>query len=618
MVVGGFPARALLLRRRQPKNPYNFSECRVAVTIEQPTSGGTVVSIDGFYMTEFKRSFVNHTIRYAQHEVLEAGRSGWYIRWSAQHPGLHRYSASAICNASRPVFIVSRIFRVVATADALAHGGWVRPSSNRRHFELSHSHASYVPIGQDIAWPTIFNGSFDTDRWMGQLADHGGNFARVWLCASLDFARYGHDIARNEDNKTRPCPQAMVALEQSAFVYDQRAAWRFDQTLRTARQHGMRVLATLESFSTLRTPPAEYADWAYSVYNAENNGSLKTKAGDSAAAAFFKHGSGASEQFSNRMRYIIARYGWSPEIMGLEVWNELTNAFTPVDPKCKSSKGDPEWCQYNLSAQDVQSWHANQRLLIKTLDHSRHMVTTSFPALTGDRTIEGSMEFSTTHMYDKADMARSLAGLAEEKAERYDKPSFIGECGVHPQANDPTGISLENALWAPLFRQAAGASACWFWNYWVPHYNLYGKFRGVRTFVDTVPWAEMVWQDQNHTFSRIPDDSFVTGLAGTPLSDAQAQGGVPKRPTFGLIFMHAKNYTWFFQNWSVPLRPIGKTVLNLHGMVPGCYNIRWFDCTQGSWFGNATVACVDHETRGIRVSTPVFRTNAAATLRLIV
>jgi hypothetical protein len=83
-------------------------------------------------------------------------------------------------------------------------------------------------------------------------------------------------------------------------------------------------------------------------------------------------------------------------------------------------------------------------------------ISTSFTSLTGDPAVEKTMEFSTTHMYDKPDMARSLSGLAQEKALRYDRPSFIGECGVHPQAADPTGISLENALWAPLFRQAAG------------------------------------------------------------------------------------------------------------------------------------------------------------------
>ena len=221
---------------RQPRNPYNFSECRTWAVIAQPGHNQQLI-VDGFCMTEYRRSFVNESIRYAQHELLTAGRSAWYFRWSAQHAGKHRYKAFAACHALEPVLLTSGSFNAVVTVDSEAHGGWVQPSPNRRHFKLSHNNASYVPIGQDIAWPTTFNGSFDTDRWMGHLADQGGNFARVWLCASLDYSRYHTEIAKNQ-NKSRPSPQEMVALEQSAWRYDQRAAWRFDQTLRTARHVG--------------------------------------------------------------------------------------------------------------------------------------------------------------------------------------------------------------------------------------------------------------------------------------------------------------------------------------------------------------------------------------------
>jgi hypothetical protein len=345
---------------------------------------------------------------------------------------------------------------------------------------------------------------------MTALAENGGNFARVWLCANLVYGRYDRQIAKNENGKTRTPQQSMVALEQVPFRYEQRAAWRFDQTLRTARRLGIRVLATIESFSTLRTPPALYADWNYSVYNAANNGSVSASTGQSAAAVYFKS-LGVAAQYTQRLRYIVARYGWSCNVFGFELWNELTNAFTPVDAECMAAGSGQEWCQYNRSQQDVQRWHAVQHSALNQFDHSRHMVSTSFPALTGDTVVESAMDFSTTHVYDTPDMARSTSGLAEKKATRYNRPSFIGECGIHPQTDDPTGISLENALWAPLFRQAAGSSACWFWNWWVPHYSLWGKFLSVRRFVDTVPWAEMMWRTDNHTYSFIPQGAFVTG-----------------------------------------------------------------------------------------------------------
>ncbi len=354
------------------------------------------------------------------------------------------------------------------------------------------------------------------------------------------------------------------------------------------------------------------ADWNYSVYNSRNGGSVLAEPGSSAAAAFFKSAAGAA-QYAHRVRYVVARYGWSSSIFGWELWNELTNAFTPVATACQEATSGLEWCQYNRSREDVERWHAEQRAALRQLDLGRHMISTSFPSLTGDAVIEATMEFSTTHMYDKPDMARSLGGLAHEKVLRFDKPSFIGECGVHPQADDPTGISLENALWAPVFRQAAGGSACWFWNYWVPHYDLYNKFASVSKFVteSLVPWAKMDWRAENHTHSFIPPGVIVTGMAGgrlgTPVLDQAA--------TVAVLFMHSENYTWVAQNGSAPLRQIESTTLKLHGMAHGCYDVRWFSCTAGQWLGNATRLCSDSSEAGdLLFQTLSFRTNVAAVL----
>ena len=248
-------ATALPFEQQPPGNPYNFTECRVAATFQQPADLGAV-SVDGFYMVPYKRSFVNRSIKYAEHELLvaEEQASGWYVRYAPQNIGPHRYNVSAVCGTQPPVEIAQGSFEAVVSATT--DGGFVQPSPNRRHFQLSRSGDSFLPVGQDIAWPTTFNGSYDTDTWLTSLGEHGGNFARVWMCANLVYGRYADEIAGNQGGKKRTPPQSMVALEQEPYRYDQRAAWRFDQTLRTSRRYGIRILATLESFSTLRTPPA--------------------------------------------------------------------------------------------------------------------------------------------------------------------------------------------------------------------------------------------------------------------------------------------------------------------------------------------------------------------------
>ncbi len=268
--------------KQQPRNPFNFSECRVWASFLRKSADSTSEVVDGFYMTDFRRSFVNETVRYAVHEELTpTGPPAWYVRWTPRQIGSYTYEVHAACANQLPRDVLLKTGTVQATADSSTHelGGFVEAGPNHRHFRLGYSGRSFVPVGQDIAWPTVFNGSFDSDRWMTALAENGGNFARVWLCANLVYGRYDRQIAKNENGKTRTPQQSMVALEQVPFRYEQRAAWRFDQTLRTARRLGIRVLATIESFSTLRTPPALYADWNYSVYNAANNGSVSASTG---------------------------------------------------------------------------------------------------------------------------------------------------------------------------------------------------------------------------------------------------------------------------------------------------------------------------------------------------
>jgi hypothetical protein len=125
-----------------------------------------------------------------------------------------------------------------------------------------------------------------------------------------------------------------------------------------------------------------------------------------------------------------------------------------------------------------------------------------------------------------------------------------------------------------------------------------------------VPWSQMTWTATNHTYSRIPDDAFIFGMAGARLASTE-------KPSMAVVFLHNSNYSWTAQNASVPLRRIGGTTLKLHGMATGCYAVRWFDCTAGAWAqgGNATTLCSDVAAPGdLHLVTPPFTTNFAGLL----
>ena len=153
--------------KRQPRNPFNFSECRVWASFSHESPDRDSEVVDGFYMTDFRRSFVNATVRYAVHEQLTpTGPPAWYVRWSPRWAGKFVYQVFASCADQSPQRVPLKSGTLQATANSASRelAGFVEAGPNRRHFRFGHSGRSFVPVGQDIAWPTVFNGSFDSDN----------------------------------------------------------------------------------------------------------------------------------------------------------------------------------------------------------------------------------------------------------------------------------------------------------------------------------------------------------------------------------------------------------------------------------------------------------------------
>src|SRR5262245_61591210 len=60
-----------------------------------------------------------------------------------------------------------------------------------RYFELSDG-TPYVPVGRNLVGVPVGDATGMLQRWMAQLAAHGGNYGRVWLTdPNLDVERAG-------------------------------------------------------------------------------------------------------------------------------------------------------------------------------------------------------------------------------------------------------------------------------------------------------------------------------------------------------------------------------------------------------------------------------------------
>ena len=123
----------------------------------------------------------------------------------------------------------------------------------------------------------------------------------------------------------------------------------------------------------------------------------------------------AKDIYRKRLRYLVARYGYSPRLVAWQFFNEIDNIF---------SQG--------VNGADVVAWHREMGDWLRAHDPYGHLIMTS---LTGgsDRPEVWSlpqMDFAEYHSYVDPALGTKIANLSEDFVRRYRKPVMIGEYGV--------------------------------------------------------------------------------------------------------------------------------------------------------------------------------------------
>src|SRR5215475_11874023 len=188
------------------------------------------------------------------------------------------------------------------------------------------------------------------------------------------------------------------------------SAWKLDYVMQLAEQRGLYVLLCLD-IHLMWQPVPDYwgADnyWQSNPYNATNGGPCVNQ------DAFFTN-SVAQAIYQKRLRYLVARYGYSPKLVGWQLLSEIDNEYPYLTPA------------------NVPPWHRLMAGWLHTNDPFGHLVTTS---LTGgsDRPEIWSLpqlDFAAYHSYGESFPALGLRDVAQSFLQRYHKPVLIDEFGT--------------------------------------------------------------------------------------------------------------------------------------------------------------------------------------------
>ena len=534
-------------------NPFDPEELDIRVEFTSPSGGQ--VEVGAFWYRAYEPP-----------GVLGQGPPAWKARFTPTELGAWTAVARIPARGleSDPVR-----FRVIPSENP----GFVRVHQEDPRYLALDDGSFFFPIGQNMAWWTGAGDALtDYAKWIGPFAANGGNTIRVWM-AEWSFGLEWNDTGLGD--------------------YSNRLgkAWLLDQIFRLAEERDIYVVLVLMNCADFNNWQTN--GWNGNPYNAMRGGPLENPqefATDPEARAYTQR----------RLNYIVNRWGYSPNLLAWEWWNEVN--LTPI------------------SDEALLPWIQEMTAYLRERDVNRHLTTNSY-AIRDLSPIWQLPELDIIQKHEYADqvdtMDRDLAEraapdlrLLAESAPA--KPILLGEFGYGGEDRgdpvDKTGIHLHNGIWSTTFAGYAGSGMYWFWDIYLEPYRLWYHFRGLERFLADEDLTEY------QPFSPLK----ITGGQ----EDGPGAVGLGLRGENLLVWLRSDAYTVQAsldaqqRGKATPLAYIPPLVrgltLTLEDME-GDYVVRWYDPRGGRWLEELTVTA---QRGALSIPIPEFRRDLAAKIVL--
>lgn len=436
-----------------PSVENNFDPEQIRIDAVFTTPSRRTYSVPAFWFQDFTRALVDGA------QVLKpASPPEWRLRFTPTEPG--DYSVALTMNVRGTAVGTPTIttFTVSSANGSPVSRGWVRTAGDHRYLATSDGHPLRL-VGANVCWGGT-RGTYDFDQWFPAMRDSGQNFARLW------FSPWSMGLEHKPGTLTR---------------YDLAEAWHADYVLQLAEQCGLYVLIAMDHHGMFMANDPAWGGsnnfWTRSSpYSVENGGPCAN------AGEFFTNPD-ARKAYQKRLRYVIARYGYSPQLLSWQFFNEIDNSYRP---------------RAALVGDDVVAWHKEMGQWLRANDPYQHLISTS---LTGasDRPEYWNMpemDFAVYHSYGEADPARYVAKISDDFVQRYKKPVMIGEIGTNHLnwtiANDPYLRGFRQGIWGGTLGGSMGTSMSWWWES-IHSDNVYPFYTALTSIMTRAGWNEGNW-----------------------------------------------------------------------------------------------------------------------------
>ena len=309
------------------------------------------------------------------------------------------------------------------------------------------------PVGQDVAWSAPSSDILNIFPKMGAAHE---NWSRVWM---THFWDNGTTLGLNLD-----WPKVNNTFGQLSLVNAQ----HWDAIVAAADQAGIHLQMTLQHHGQYSSTNGSNVNpnWEDNPYNTANGGFLSN------ATNFFTD-STARSLTKRKLRYIVARWGYSPSIMALELFNEVQ--FTDA--------------AYANQWTNIEAWHNEMASFLRSQDTYHHLITTSSVL---NEPIWDQTDYYQHHEYP-SDLITGVRDSQDITGSQPVAPDFAGEVGIDTTPH----VGISPPIWAGIMSAQSGAAMPWYWDTIDPN-NDYFLIQAAADFITVSGLADQDVLDQIH------------------------------------------------------------------------------------------------------------------------
>lgn len=488
-------------------------------TLTKISAQGTYPKIEAsFNITSLATDPFDYTVTDVRVEILQPdnstislpaffdGGTTWRVRHTPTMAGT--YSINGVTLNGSPISVTGLTPSLWTVTGFPTSAGYVRvDSTNPQHFITSNGRR-FFPVGENMAWSSPSANALNIFPKMGAAHE---TWSRVWMTHFYEGSGLGLNLDWPKVNNTF----GQLSLPN---------AQHWDAIIAAADQAGIHFQMTLQhhgQYSTTVDP-----NWSDNPYNTANGGFL------SDPVNFFTDAT-AKALTERKLRYAVARWGYSPAIMAWELFNEVQ--FTDAGQ-------DGKWS-------NIETWHNEMAEFLRSQDSYHHLITTSSVL---DEPIWDETDYYTHHDYP-SDLISGIRDAQDISDSQTVAPDFSSECGIDFTPH----VGISPPIWAGLMAGQSGDAMPWYWDTIDPN-NDYFLIQAAADFVTQSGLADQNTLNKSSPqvtggtsgllvfalgggFNAASQDTFTVGAgapdgAGTAPPYLQSQNGHPGWTPNGYTF----------------------------------------------------------------------------------